>query len=266
MDIDKSSDGDSQVSITISNVGLGDAEDVVLIEELREQVFYISSVPGSPVCVENAGLVVCQLGDLGAGESAAVDLTLDTSGADPASGRTTVTVDGEPSAVIDEPFIIKVGEPPVAAPGAEVIYTIRVINPTTETARDLVVEDSMPDAIEIVDGETTSGTLTISGQQVRLTQAALAPGERITITLTTRVRDEDVFDAIINEACLTSTSNPDPRCAQMQFLRASALPGTGETPWWRGWLLAGAGLLTIFLGGAALLLRQTHAGRQNQQR
>ncbi len=247
--MEKIGNNNNEVEIVVSNVGEGEARGVVLIEELRESVYYIESSPGSPICLENAGLVVCQLGDLDPGESSGVEISLETNGADPAGGRTTVTVDGVPSAVVDEPFIIKIGEPPVAAPGAEVTYTIRVINPTTEIARNVVITDEMPEAIEILSGESTSGNLTISGQSVRLTQAVLQPGERITITLLTQVRDDDVFDTIINEACLSSSSNPSPSCAQMEFLRASGLPGTGETPWWRDWLLILAAAAGVILSG-----------------
>ncbi len=250
--VTKVSDGDDDVSIIIINDG-GDANDVRIIEDLREDVRYLSSRAGSPVCVESGGRVNCQLNVIPQGGGATINLQLDTNGVDPASGRTTVIVDGEAVSTIDEPYIIKIGQPPVAGPGAEVTYTIRIINPTDLTAENLVVEDDMPESIEILDSNSTSGNLTISGQQVRLTQDTLAPGERITITLNTRVRDDELFDSISNEACLTSSSNPAPRCAEMSFLRIEALPGTGEPPLWAQGLRVFGGLAVLIIGAGGWL-------------
>jgi uncharacterized repeat protein (TIGR01451 family) len=141
-----------------------------------------------------------------------------------------VIVGGATVAIVEEPFIIKVGEPPIAAPGSEIVYTIRVINPTSESAFNMVIRDAMPEGIEIVSGTATDGSLDIVGQIIELNLDELVAGGRVTITLITRVSDSDVFPQIINRACVTSSSNPSPRCAQMSFLRAGQLPNTGDTP------------------------------------
>jgi uncharacterized repeat protein (TIGR01451 family) len=247
IEVTKISDGDQNVQIDIVNSGSGSAQDVVLIETLRDEVRYISSIPGSPRCLESGGIVVCELGTIPPGATSSVGITVQTNGVDPASGQTVVTVGGVPGAVVNEPYIIKVGEPPVAGPGAEITYTIRVINATNESALNLQVVDQMPDAIEILTGETSAGTLTIDGQDVLVELDELEAGGRLTIVLQTRVREDGDYPEIINEACLTSSGNATARCAMMSFLRAGALPNTGETPVYALLLRGGLMLLALLV-------------------
>jgi uncharacterized repeat protein (TIGR01451 family) len=210
---------------------------VVLVESLRPGVVYVSSRPGAPTCVENTGVVICALGRIPGGSGTSVDVRVGTDGTDPSSGRTEVTVNGQTVGVIDEPYILKIGQPPVAAPGAPVTYTIRIINPTTQTASNVRVVDMMPDAILIESAASTSGNVTVDGQNITFTQAQLAPGARVTITLTTRVSSVGDFNEITNRACLTSSLNRRASCAEMTFLRAGSIPGTGETPIYRRMLV-----------------------------
>jgi uncharacterized repeat protein (TIGR01451 family) len=244
IDITKVGDGDSGATINLVNNGDSTAPDVVVIENLREDVEYISASSGNTVCTASAGLVTCRVGDIPAGATAQVNVNVDSNGVDPASGETIVVVGGVTVASIDEPYIIKIGEPPVAAPGSEITYTIRVINPTTESAFDVLIRDEMPEGIEIISGEASDGTLEIDGQMIELSLDELVPGGRVTITLITEVSDSEVFPQIINRACVTSSSNPAPRCAQMSFLRAGQLPNTGDTPL----------MLTLVRGGLVLVL------------
>jgi len=159
--------------------------------------------------------------------------------------------------IIDEPYLLKIGEPPVAAPGAMVIYTLRVINPTDTAALQVEVADTMPDALTIVEASASSGQVQIAGQNVNFTQDTLAADGRVTITIVTRVREEGEYNEIVNEACLTSQSNDTPSCAQMRFLRAGEIPATGETPVYRHWVLPLlVGLLMLI--GCGLLFRRVN--------
>lgn len=228
LDVDKDADDDT-VTIEITNSG-GDIDELVLIEELLSEVRYVSVLPGSPICRESGGIVRCELGELRSGESVGVSIDVDPGNADPASGVTTIIADGVVQSVINAPYIIKVGNPPVAAPGEEVTYTIRIINPTDETARNVRVTDTMPAGLTILSAEASPGTVSVTGQNIEYGLASLGAGQRAVITLQTRVRSDQIYQEIINEACLTSTLNETPRCARMGFLRAGELPGTGETP------------------------------------
>jgi hypothetical protein len=61
------------------------------------------------------------------------------------------------------------------------------------------------------------------------------------------VGTDEGFAQIVNRACLTSASNTSPSCAEMRFLRAAEIPATGETPWWRSLLAAGAAGLSALV-------------------
>ncbi|MBZ0303564.1 MAG: DUF11 domain-containing protein, partial [Anaerolineae bacterium] len=242
--------------IVVANSGQAPANNVGVVESLRPGVRYISSRPGAPVCIEDAGIVYCTLGTILGGASAEVDLTVSTDGTDPTSGRTIITSGGLQLIVIDEPYLLKIGEPPVAGPGTVVTYTLRVINPTEATARQIQVQDRMPEALEILSANATSGVVEVRGQSILFTQAEMNAGGRVTLTVVTRVREGDGFDQIINRACLTSLSNRTPSCAQMRFLRASEIPSTGESPL-RPWLLTG--IAALIMKAVAVVIRRRRA-------
>ncbi|MEL6405123.1 MAG: right-handed parallel beta-helix repeat-containing protein [Chloroflexota bacterium] len=264
VDVTKTSDGDDEMNLSIVNVGESPVSNVVIQELLRENVEFRSVLADGVTCVEVGGLVSCQIGDLDAGDVATLDFSLQTNGADPASGQTSVIVDGSPIEIVDEPFISKVGNPPIAEPGSQIVYTIRVINPTDETAIGVTVTDEMPEVIQILSGSATAGTVTIAGQDVTLKLAELGPGERVTLTLITRVRDDEIFEQIINVACLNSSSNASPRCAQMAFLAVGELPLTGQVSWamrmmrWAGVLT----LVSIMFAGIFTLQRRLKKPRE----
>jgi uncharacterized repeat protein (TIGR01451 family) len=248
---------ESGFDILLQNAGTGDINNLQVQEALRLGVRYVSSRPGLPVCVEDEGVVFCALGSLAAGEQAVVNFTVSSDGTDPASGRTVVTANGATLSLIDQPYLFKIGEPPVAGPGATVIYTLRVINPTDEIAQQIRVQDSMPESIEILGAESSSGEVQVNGQTVLFTQPQLGPGERVTISLTTRVRDDASYNEIVNRACLTTSANLSPSCAQMRFLRAGEIPATGETPLFRSMILLVGATALLYL--TRLLIRR---GRQ----
>jgi uncharacterized repeat protein (TIGR01451 family) len=227
--IKEETDGDT-IRITIENNGAGDANNLQLQENLRPGVYYVSSRPGEPLCIESSGIVGCGLGTLRSGDTTSVDITLSTVGTDILSGQTTVSADGIASITLDAPYLIKVGQPPFAQPGETITYTLRVINPTGNTASTIMVRDTMPDAVTIESGQSSSGQLSFDGQDVVFTQTQLEPGGRISITIVTRLRDNANAVEIVNEACLTSSENANPSCANFGFFRASQLPTTGQSP------------------------------------
>jgi uncharacterized repeat protein (TIGR01451 family) len=181
-----------------------------------------------------------------------VDFFVSSDGIDPASGRTVVTSGGTTLVIIDEPYLLKIGEPPVAGPGTTVTYTLRVVNPMDRPALQVRVEDVMPAALEVISARATSGAAIVQGQRIAFTQGRLEAGGRVTITVVTRVRQGDPgVSQIENRACLTSASNAAPSCAEMRFLRAGELPSTGQTPFYRHML---AGLVLTLTGAATLWL------------
>jgi hypothetical protein len=154
-------------------------------------------------------------------------------------------VDEQQSVVVDAPYLLKIGVPPIAGPGEEITYTLRAINPTSETARSIRIEDEMPDSIEILEVNATSGEISINGQTIVFVQSTLLPGERVTIILLTRIREDGDPSNIVNRACLTTSLNTNPSCAEMGFFVAEALPDTGQSPVWREVMLAVFGVVLL---------------------
>lgn len=226
IDIDKEQTDDDEITITIENRG-EDIDNLVVEEQLEPEVIYVSSSPGNPLCQEVAGVITCTLGSLDSGESASVTIIVDSDNADILSGRTSVRVDGV-TQTVSEPYIVKSSQPPFAAPGAQITYLIRVINPTNQIFRNITVTDQMPDAIEILSAEASSGTVRLNGQAINFQQAQIAPQERIVITITGRLREGQSAPEVFNRACLTTSQDPSPSCASSGFFRARALPTTGE--------------------------------------
>jgi uncharacterized repeat protein (TIGR01451 family) len=248
---------DNGFRVIVDNAGQTAANNIGLVEALRPGVRYVSSRPGAPICIEDAGVVYCTLGRIASEDSAEVDFDVSTDGTDPTSGRTIITSDGVQLVVIDEPYLLKIGEPPVAGPGATVTYTLRVINPTNEAALQVRVEDRMPGTLILESATATAGTVTIQGQHVVYMLDQLAAGGRATITIIARVRQSDTgADEILNRACLTSKSNRAPSCAQMRFVRAGELPETGEPPILRWLVLIVVVILGVCFGGRFGIIRR----------
>jgi uncharacterized repeat protein (TIGR01451 family)/LPXTG-motif cell wall-anchored protein len=154
--------------------------------------------------------------------------------------------------VIGDPFITKSVNPPFTQPGEIVVWTITVTNPGSINATNIILVDNMPAVVEIQSVTATNGSITFNGQQVTYTQAVLSPGETVTLTITTRVRDDAVLPfTLTNSATITNSENPTPRSAQATLTGVSNLPNTGETLPPVLWL----GLIIGILGAAAFIGR-----------
>jgi uncharacterized repeat protein (TIGR01451 family) len=190
-----------------------------------------------------------------ASDAASVDVTVipvDNSGTNPGGnpGTNNPSVAGQSSTFSAfDPFITKIAEPPFGLPGENVTFTLVVTNPGTTPAADVVVIDPIPAQVEILSATAPTGTITVTGQDVRFSIATLQPGETITITIETRVRaDVTVPFVIVNEACI-QTSTMSARCASASVISVTALPSTGETPFWvtilRGLLYVALAAVTV---------------------
>jgi len=178
--------------------------------------YILSTQLSSALCIESGGVMICRPpgGD---------PITL------PAPTHGTITPGTAAFVAVNEPYIMKSGSPSILEPGGELIYTIRIINPTALAVSNVEVEDTMPAAVEIISAGATSGAVQADGQRIVFRQSALAAGGRIDITVVTRVR-EGRFDTIANHACLTSSGNATQRCADVNFTSVTCLPCTGEVP------------------------------------
>jgi fimbrial isopeptide formation D2 family protein len=113
------------------------------------------------------------------------------------------------------PEIYKDVDDPVVAVGDRVTFTIAIVNPgdpaTDATWYNLVVTDVVDPALRIDGASSTRGTVTITGQVVRVNGGmTLAPGEEFVITIRcTLVGEVTPGQVLINTATLEYTDDED---------------------------------------------------------
>lgn len=131
-------------------------------------------------------------------------------------------------------FIRKTVNNPFAVPGDEVVWTITISNPAAIPLTNIVVQDSLASALELLSATASAGTVTTSGQNITYTQASLAPGASATITIRARVRANAAVPFVItNAASMDFDGSPTLRVSSASIASVRSLPTTGETPWWR---------------------------------
>ena len=147
------------------------------------------------------------------------------------------------------PQLTKVVDTPFTLPGATVVWTIEATNDTDQTINNVTITDNVPAPLTITDGTSSSGDLTIDGQTVTVKQDSFAPGEVITITLTTDVSDSVEIPFVINNPALLQCDCSEDRNAIASIISVLELPATGETPWWRIPLL-----ISMMFGGLLIVV------------
>lgn len=177
-----------------------------------------------------------------------------TPSAIPSSTVTPVTPSPTPAA--GPGFIVgKSVDPPFAQPGQIITWTMTITNPYPLPAYNVIVSDTVPDALEIIppaSDNSSSGTTSINGQTVTFTQGVLKAGETVIVTVMTRLRDGatgifQISNSVVGSCCDGFTTG-----ASARVMRVGRLPSTGESPWetLRLSVLAtviGAGVVTLWL-------------------
>jgi uncharacterized repeat protein (TIGR01451 family) len=93
--------------------------------------------------------------------------------------------------------------------GDPVDFTLTVTNIGDTPAEAVVVNDQIPDSLDIVNVTSSRGAVVIDGRTIRVDIGQVAPGEVITIGITTRVNTQAQPPLIINTATITTTSSTD---------------------------------------------------------
>ncbi|MGQ9468163.1 MAG: hypothetical protein ACUVSG_11090, partial [Anaerolineae bacterium] len=146
--------------------------------------------------------------------------------------------------------------PPIISPGQDVQIAIRVRNTGTQPASHLIVEDTLPDFLQILAVHSTRGIPAISGQTVRVSVGTLEPGGQVTITIEARARaDVPAGTAVANVA----VASYDGGRSTGQFPQPTPerpicplVPETGQTsPIWVAALLILMALVSLATGIAA---------------
>lgn len=156
-----------------------------------------------------------------------------------------------PLLAIVDPFITKSVNPPFAIPGEAVTWTITISNPGTIPVNNVTMQDTLPSEVQILSVVATSGNTTSSGQRVSFSQATLNPGESVTITINTRVRDNVAMPFTLrNQACFSSATTAQQCATSPNVLSVATLPSTGLSPWsaYRLPLITLTGVISLLAG------------------
>ena len=122
----------------------------------------------------------------------------------------TATATTTPSVLIADPVITKRVNVNQAQVGDEAIFTLTVTNRGNVDATNVVVTDPMPAFLQVLSvSSSPRGTVSVSGNTVTVDLGSVAPGEVITITITTRIIASAAPPDNRNIASLTTTSTTD---------------------------------------------------------
>lgn len=115
----------------------------------------------------------------------------------------------KPSKKVADPSIAKSASPGQARIGDGVTFTITVTNEGNETAKDVTVSDSLADYLDLLGVSASRGDVATNGKTVTVTIGDLAPGEVVTITISTRVNERAQPPTGRNGATVTTSSPGD---------------------------------------------------------
>ncbi|MCC6616139.1 MAG: DUF11 domain-containing protein [Anaerolineae bacterium] len=156
-----------------------------------------------------------------------------------------------PAITVFDPALSKVGILQAGGIGLQneqIEWIFTVSNAGNAAGQNVQVTDSIRPELRIdrlnVDPPLTGS---VNGQVITVTIPTLAPGQTVTFSVvTTVIRGGGEMD---NTACLTADNFGNTLCSTSSVV--TELPATGQSPWWRDWLIGL--LLSVGLGLAGLL-------------
>lgn len=128
-------------------------------------------------------------------------------------------------------------------PGEQVVWVITLLNTGIAPETNILILDSVAPELRIDDVTASVGQVSVAGQTVAIALAELRPGDSQQFMLTTTIL------ASPEEGILENAAEIEGRglsaATSVQVARVLALPATGQTPWWRFWLLLMAGIALV---------------------
>ncbi len=204
-------------TLTVSNAGPADAENVVVTDTLPANVTYVSDTCGAAVA---GSTVTWTVGTLADGANAICDIVTTinnfgeisntatvastTNDPDPANNSSTVVIVGVPPPA-DLAIVKTATAPPAPVVGDTVTFTLAVNNGGPADAENVVVTDVLPANVTYVSNTCMAA---VAGNTVTWTIGTLANGANATCDIVTTINN---FGEISNTATVASTTtDPDP--------------------------------------------------------
>ncbi len=203
-------------TLTIKNNGPDDATNVVLIDTLQSDVAFVSAVSSEGSCIESEGLIRCNLGTIENGGIRTVAITVipevpgtitnmavvDAMEDDPDPNNNTVST----SVIVISPIrtadlcVSKLDTPDPAKPGEDIIYSITVLNRGPDIATDVVLNDILPEEVDLKEIKVSQGSYIVSDHRITFQLGSIenSKGAEITITVTTATTGAFINRAIVS--------------------------------------------------------------------
>ncbi|MCH8991827.1 MAG: DUF11 domain-containing protein, partial [Acidobacteria bacterium] len=222
--------GQLTYTITVTNLGPSDASGVTVTDTLPAAVTFVSSTPGSPDCTHSAGVVTCTLGDIAAGDSATVTITVTTDpslaeGATITNTASAVATELDPVTVNDsvtedtritreaDLSVTKTDSPDPVVAGETLTYTITVTNLGPSDASGVTVTDLLPAEATFVSSTPGSPDCAHSAGVVTCDLGGIAAGDSATVTITVTTDPSLAEGATITNTASAAATEPDPATA-----------------------------------------------------
>lgn len=154
-----------------------------------------------------------------------------------------------PDIEIFDPAISKLGllvPGQTGVTGEQLEWIVTVSNTGNVAGNNVVVTDTLIDALRVDSVEAPGANVSINGQTVSVTYTTLNVGQTVQFSIFTTVLDGVEVN---NTACVFADNQQIEECATGAII--ASLPQTGETPIWRNllllFLLAGMGLTIVIV-------------------
>lgn len=128
-------------------------------------------------------------------------------------------------------------------PGEQVVWVITLLNTGIAPETNILILDSVAPELRIDDVTASVGQVSVAGQTVAIALAELRPGDSQQFMLTTTILASPEEGVLENAAEIEGRGLS--AATSVQVARVLALPATGQTPWWRFWLLLMAGIALV---------------------
>lgn len=158
-----------------------------------------------------------------------------------------------PTVSLFDPAISKLGflQPGQLGAQNEVIeWVVTVSNPSGVRGNNVVITDTLRPELRIDRVDAPNASVNISGQTVTVTYATLVSGQSVRFSIFTTVISGGA--QLDNTACVSADNIRDVECVTAPAIQS--LPSTGETPWWRVWVLVSMVMMILLIFGALGLL------------
>jgi len=206
-------------TITVSNAGPSDAQDVLITDSLPTEldVASIDIVDGGLDCTLAGFDLSCLATTIADGATGAVTInavlrddvtelelsneaTVQSATPDPDTTNDTSTAINSITDV--DLSIVKTASAPAVELGQNVTFTIRVTNDGTSIATPATVTDAVPDGLAVVSVTADSGTCTVDGNNAACTDMAIAPnGGTVDVTVVAEATGNGVIENTAELSC-----------------------------------------------------------------